>query len=78
MVSILQELHILFGVVQFNNFRFLPGGSPFFVGLGVVNDGFLGASFLSTFREINCGARIALNGSAEPKPWNWRHVGMGI
>ena len=59
-------------------FFFFLRGSLFLGGLGVDNDGILGALFWWTFREINYSARSALGGSTKSKPWSWRHVVMGI
>ena len=78
MVGMLQELHILTGIIQFQNFWFLAGGSFFLDGLGVINDWVMGASFGWFFRKINSGARSARGVTTKPIPWNWRHVGMAI
>ena len=75
---ILQEVHIIFVVIQYDNLRFLLGGSPFFNLLGEVYDGFLGAFFLWSLREVGRGTRSAFGGRSKTKRRNWRHEWMGI
>ena len=74
----LQELDILFRILQFDNFRFLARASLSLTWFGLVCDALLGGAFLSVFRKVDGGVRNDVGGRRErPPPPSWRHEGMG-
>ena len=64
----LQELDILFRILQFDNFRFLARASLSLTWFGLVCDALLGGAFLSVFRKVDGGVRNDVGGRRERPP----------
>lgn len=56
----LHNIHFVFHIVQFNNFRFFANHSSFFGGLGLIYDTFLWSRLLEACSEIGIATNCAL------------------
>ena len=77
-VGILCDIHIVFGVIQFDNSCFFPRSSPFLLRHTLVLYGFFSTSLLGSLCEINCGTWSGGGRCRETQSCNWWHEGMWI
>ena len=74
--DILQELHILFAVIQLRYFKFFLRVLAFLGGLGLISHAFLWSTFTGPLRQIDGGVSVAMGGVRESNTWNMWHEGM--